>query len=111
MQHLIKEVLMISFICVNIYLRSSEVEVAKLLGSDNHSVGCVGPWCHPVKLVLRLTSDQVKVLLAEPAVRNLILISFNSLHTFIIILNLNVGGSVVSHIVHVVLHHDVHPFH
>ena len=54
------------------YLSSSEVEVAKLLGPDNHCVRGVGPWCHPVKLVLSLASNQVKVLLTEPAVRNLI---------------------------------------
>ena len=60
------------------YLSSSEVEVAKLLRSDNDSVRRIGPWCHPIQLVFRLTSHQVKVLLTESTVCNLQYILLNT---------------------------------
>ena len=53
------------------HLSSSEVEVTKLLGPDHHGVGGVGARGNPVQLVLRLSGDQVEVLLAEPIVRHL----------------------------------------
>ena len=53
------------------HLSSSEVEVTKLLGPDHHGVGGVGAWGNPVQLVLRLSGDQVEVLLAEPIVCHL----------------------------------------
>ena len=56
---------------VNPHLSSSEVEVTKLLGPDHHGVGGVGAWCNPIQLVLRLSGDQVEVLLAEPIVCHL----------------------------------------
>ena len=74
----------------------------------------VGPWCHPVKLVLRLPGNQVKVLLTEPAVCNLqfnLLLVSPSLSLHLKIVHLNVGDGVVPHIVQVVLHHNVHPLH